>query len=109
MEISENSSLQSLHSFGCNEKTKYFAKIDSIEAIEKYIQWAKEKNIAYLILGAGSNILFTKTFEGLVLKMEIMGIKNPDYIPTEELEKLYVPSSLQPLDQFQPLTINEPK
>ena len=41
-------------------------------------------------------------------KMEIMGIKNPDYIPTEELEKLYVPSNLQPLDQFQPLTINEP-
>ena len=75
MEISENSSLQSLHSFGCNEKTNYFAKIDSIEAIEKYIQWAKEKNIPYLILGAGSNILFTKTFEGLVLKMEIMGIK----------------------------------
>lgn len=75
MEISENSSLQSLHSFGCNEKTNYFAKIDSIEAIEKYIQWTKEKNIPYLILGAGSNILFTKTFEGLVLKMEIMGIK----------------------------------
>ena len=42
-------------------------------------------------------------------KMEIMGIKNPDYIPTEELEKLYIPSSLQPIDQFQPLTINEPK
>ena len=41
-------------------------------------------------------------------KMEIMGIKNPDYIPVEELEKLYVPSNLQPLDQFQPLTINEP-
>ena len=38
-------------------------------------------------------------------KMEIMGIKNPDYIPTEELEKLYVPSNLQPLDQFQPLDI----
>ncbi|MEY4050023.1 MAG: hypothetical protein RL262_857 [Bacteroidota bacterium] len=75
MEISENSSLQSFHSFGCNEKTNYFAKIDSIEAIEKYIQWTKEKNIPYLILGAGSNILFTKTFEGLVLKMEIMGIK----------------------------------
>lgn len=75
MEISENSSLQTLHSFGCNEKANYFAKIDSIEAIEKYIHWAKDKNLPYLILGAGSNILFTKTFEGLVLKMEIMGIK----------------------------------
>ena len=75
MEIKENISLQSLHSFGCNEKANYFAKIDSNEAIEQRIQWAKEKNIPYLILGAGSNILFTKTFEGLVLKMEIMGIK----------------------------------
>ena len=75
MEISENISLQALHSFGCNEKANYFAKIDSIGAIEKSIQWAKENNTPYLILGSGSNILFTKAFEGLVLKMEIMGIK----------------------------------
>ena len=34
-----------------------------------------------------------------------MGIKNPDYIPTEEMQKLYIPSSLQPVDQFQPLEI----
>ena len=38
-------------------------------------------------------------------KMEIMGIKNPDYIPTEEMEKLYIPSNLQTIDQFQPLEI----
>ena len=38
-------------------------------------------------------------------KMEIMGIKNPDYIPAEELQKLYIPSSLQTIDQFQPLDI----
>ena len=75
MEITQNSSLQSLHSFGSNEKANYFATIDSIEAIEKSIQWAKEKNTPYLILGSGTNILFTKTFEGLVLKMDIMGIK----------------------------------
>lgn len=75
MEITENISLQSLHSFGSNEKANFFAKIDSIGAIEKSIQWAKENNTPYLILGSGSNILFTKAFEGLVLKMEIMGIK----------------------------------
>lgn len=38
-------------------------------------------------------------------KNEIMGIKTPDYIPTEEMEKLYIPSSLQPVDQFQPLQL----
>ena len=83
MEITQNSSLQNLHSFGCNEKANYFAKIGSMETIEKSIQWAKEKNIPYLILGAGSNILFTKTFEGLVLKMEIMGIKKLKETPSE--------------------------
>ena len=40
-------------------------------------------------------------------KMEIMGVKTPDYIPAEEMEKLYVPSSLQPIDQFQPLVISD--
>ena len=49
MVISENSSLQNLHSFGSNEKANYFARIDSIESIEKSIQWAKEKNTPYLI------------------------------------------------------------
>jgi len=38
-------------------------------------------------------------------KLDIMNIEVPDYIPTEELEKLYIPSGLQTLDQFQPLTI----
>ena len=38
-------------------------------------------------------------------KMEIMGVQVPDYIPTEEMQKLYIPSSLQPTDQFQPLNI----
>ena len=40
-------------------------------------------------------------------KNEIMGVKTPDYIPAEEMEKLYVPSSLQPLDQYQPLNLND--
>ena len=38
-------------------------------------------------------------------KNEIMGVKTPDYIPTEEMQKLYIPSSLQATDQFQPLTL----
>ena len=38
-------------------------------------------------------------------KLEIMNINVPDYIPTEELEKLYIPTGLQTIDQFQPLTI----
>jgi hypothetical protein len=38
-------------------------------------------------------------------KMDIMGLEIPPYIDQTEMEKLYIPSSLQSPDEFQPLTI----
>jgi len=40
-------------------------------------------------------------------KMDIMGLEIPPYIDPLEMEKLYIPSSLQSPDDFQPLTIPE--
>ena len=40
-------------------------------------------------------------------KMDLMGLEVPDYIAPMELEKLYIPTSVQPIDDFQPLTIPE--
>ena len=40
-------------------------------------------------------------------KMDIMGLEIPDYIDETEMEKLYIPQSLQTPDDFQPLTIPE--
>jgi hypothetical protein len=39
--------------------------------------------------------------------MDLMGLEVPDYIDEAELEKLYIPTSVQPIDEFQPLTIPE--
>jgi UDP-N-acetylmuramate dehydrogenase len=39
------------------------------------MSWCKHQNKPFLILGGGSNILFTNDFDGLVIKMEIKGIK----------------------------------
>jgi HK97 family phage portal protein len=38
-------------------------------------------------------------------KMDIMGLEIPPYIDQTEMEKLYIPSSLQSPDEFQPLTL----
>jgi HK97 family phage portal protein len=40
-------------------------------------------------------------------KMDIMGLEIPPYIDQIEMEKLYIPSSLQTPDEFQPLTLPE--
>jgi UDP-N-acetylmuramate dehydrogenase len=56
-----------------------FAKFNSVSGLSELIEFNKPQapnpKLRTLILGGGSNILFTKNFEGLVLKNEIKGIK----------------------------------
>lgn len=75
MLINKNISLKPFHSFASNEKATYFSTIANKEEIVELSKWCKENNKPFLILGSGTNILFTKHFEGIVAKMEIMGLK----------------------------------
>jgi UDP-N-acetylmuramate dehydrogenase len=73
MTIQQNVSLKSFNSFGINAHAKAFAAFNSIETLEELLQY--NKNQPQLILGGGSNILFTKDFDGLILKNELQGIE----------------------------------
>lgn len=75
MKLQKNISLKPYHSFACDETAAYFTIVQTKEALIESIHWATENNQPYLILGSGSNILFTKQFNGLVIKMELMGIQ----------------------------------
>ena len=73
MQIQENFSLKHFNSFGIEVSAQYFAAFKSIgELTELKAQNSKLKT---LILGGGSNILFTKNYEGLVLKNEMKGME----------------------------------
>ncbi len=75
MEIQKNISLKPYHSFACDEIASFFTIVKSKEALVEALIWAKDNQLAYLVLGSGSNVLFIKQFEGLVIKMEISGIQ----------------------------------
>lgn len=75
MNPQKNISLKPYHSFACEETTSYFTSVKTKEELVAAIHWAKENSQAYLVLGSGTNVLFTKQFEGLVIKMEITGIQ----------------------------------
>jgi UDP-N-acetylmuramate dehydrogenase len=75
MQLSTNISLKAYHSFSSEEKAQYFTSIKSNDDIVEISNWCKDKHLPLLVIGAGSNILFTKDFNGLVAKMELMGIK----------------------------------
>lgn len=75
MTIQQQISLKPYHSFGCEALASFFTIVQTKEDLADAIEWAKKNKQAYLILGAGSNILFTKQFDGLVIKIEITGIQ----------------------------------
>ena len=72
MQIQENISLRSYNTFGIDVKARYFSRFKNSDELEELT--ANNSRLPTLILGGGSNILFTKDFDGLILKNEIKGI-----------------------------------
>ena len=76
MQIQENISLKPYNSFGIDAKARYFASFKNTEELSELL--ATDPRLPTLILGGGSNILFTKDYDGLILKNEIKGINKVD-------------------------------
>jgi UDP-N-acetylmuramate dehydrogenase len=72
--IEENVSLKSYNTFGVDATARYFCRITNEDQFKSLLQTNLYKNEKVLILGGGSNILFTKDFNGLVVKTDIKGI-----------------------------------
>lgn len=75
MEIAKNFSLKRFNTFGIDAKAKAFVEITSEEDVLEILSLKNFKNYRKFILGGGSNILFTKDFDGLVIKNSIPGIE----------------------------------
>lgn len=75
MNIIENYSLKNYNTFGVDAKARYFAVVQSEEELIALLSDDNLKNLPLLLLGGGSNILLTKDFDGLVIKLNIKGIK----------------------------------
>jgi UDP-N-acetylmuramate dehydrogenase len=73
MIIQENISLKPYNTFGIDVNAKYFISVSSISELQHVL--VNNKEIKKLIIGGGSNILFTEDIEGLVIHLNTKGIK----------------------------------
>ncbi len=76
--IQKNTSLKNYNSFGIEVMAAQFASFSNADQLKEILLAQQEKGTSpenILILGGGSNLLFTDDFEGLVLKNEIKGIE----------------------------------
>ena len=70
----KNYSLKNYNSFRVNHKANFFLKIENNKSLIDFLSDKKFKNEKKLIIGDGSNILFTKDYEGVILYSCIKGI-----------------------------------
>lgn len=72
--IQHNIDLKPFNTFGISVLSKDFARFESLDELKDCLS-KRNQNQPLLILGGGSNLLFTKDFDGLTLKNEIKGIE----------------------------------
>jgi UDP-N-acetylmuramate dehydrogenase len=72
MEIIHNNSLKAYNTFGIEAAAREFSQFRSPEELEELVKAFGKNHL--MILGGGSNILFTKNYDGFILKNEIAGI-----------------------------------
>lgn len=75
MRIYENFVLTKHNTFGINVSSKYFVEIFSVKELQELVKSKEFLNSNILILGGGSNILFTKDYNGLIINNNIKGKK----------------------------------
>jgi UDP-N-acetylmuramate dehydrogenase len=76
MQLLNNVSLKQYNTFGMDVKASFFATADHPGHLISLLSSNDFSGSPLLILGGGSNILFTKDYEGLVLKVNFKGVKH---------------------------------
>ncbi len=73
--IKENFSLHEFNTFHIDSVARYFTEVNSFETLRELITSGKLDETPLIILGGGSNMLFTGNFKGIVVHLINKGIE----------------------------------
>lgn len=73
--IHYNFGLKNHNTFGIDIEAQLFMNVTSVDDLLEALGKVKQEKLAYLILGGGSNILFTENYDGAVIHPQILGIE----------------------------------
>ncbi len=86
MNIKENFSVKNINTFGIDVNAKFFVEVGTQNELCEILSSAKFKNEKKMILGGGSNVLFTKDYDGVIIALSSNEIK----IINEDIQKAIV-------------------
>ncbi|MFD1628445.1 UDP-N-acetylmuramate dehydrogenase [Pseudopedobacter beijingensis] len=85
LNIQRNISLKPYNTFGIDVKAAYLVEITKKEDLQTLFSDSELMKLNRLVIGGGSNVLFTQDFEGLIIKMGINFIQQHEVDATEVL------------------------
>ncbi len=86
MQVQKNVSLKDFNTFGLDAKALYYAELRSTEQLHDFRKLKEWRDFPLLVLGGGSNLLFTEDFRGFVLRIATKGI----VVEKETADSVYV-------------------
>lgn len=75
IQVQENFDLSKFTTMGVLCKASHFVEVHSIDELKEALNFAHQHILNVLILGGGSNLLFIKDYEGLVIHVDLKGIE----------------------------------
>lgn len=73
--VEENVALRPLNTFGVDARARYFVRVRSADDLAALDDDARLRGLPRVILGGGSNLLFTRDVDGLVVKVDVPGLR----------------------------------
>lgn len=73
--IQENVDLKPFNTMGVAVTARYFAEVNHVSELKSVLNFQRDNQLDLVILGGGSNVLFTENVDGLVLLNRIRGIE----------------------------------
>jgi UDP-N-acetylmuramate dehydrogenase len=74
-DLRQNASLKTLNAFGVDATAAYLAPVQQESELEQVLGDPRVAGLAQLVLGAGTNVLFVSDFPGLVVRIQIVGLR----------------------------------
>jgi UDP-N-acetylmuramate dehydrogenase len=71
--IETGASLRALNTFGVDARAAFLATVRSVDELRAVLDDARVRTLPRLVLGGGSNVLFTRDYDGLVVRIDIPG------------------------------------
>lgn len=97
MQIQQNVNLKEYNTFGFNAIASFFVEVNSENDLLEISNSNILKNRPFVLVGSGSNLLFTSDFEGLVIHINIQGI---DVVSENESEILLAVNAGENWEKF---------